>query len=456
MSILKEKTMEEIILHGINSDIEQLRECGFPCPENPHVDRQTFLGDAGRADLVITGNDTQGNLVVYVYELKRASVGFKDLPQITRYMAVLRAWVAEQVGVDIDSSELNSSVLGILIGSEVNKDVADWPAGNVDFLRADYDIFGAISFSKVSDFLNHEKQAEKVKLKNPSNEFQAINSRPLLRFAPEIADQVHIFRDKKLKSQVINTPWTAGPWRRDPNEGVRIYGPSLGHALAKTYDHSLNGIGVAHLTGGKNKADAILISSAPEMFHALIELADFFHEKVGKDNPRAVSAIRRALGIDSTILPPANDIDGPKRYIAAGWHVEEKKSGYKLHHETGKSFIVKWQDISGQKCKPDRAFAAALLNYAIDKRLPDSISPPSSDDFQRLALQSIEQLNPHDPMFGIELKELKSTYSCRHCDFSLHHFGTRAKAIKLIDHDHDCPVALLRQALLKSPEVAEA
>ena len=69
----------------------------------------------------------------------------------------------------------------------------------------------------------------------------------------------------------MNQMYTPGPWRvgQTNHGGCRIYSDSHEHAIARTYGHDLNGIGVCSLTGPENKADALLIAAAPELLAAL-------------------------------------------------------------------------------------------------------------------------------------------------------------------------------------------
>lgn len=66
-------------------------------------------------------------------------------------------------------------------------------------------------------------------------------------------------------------PWHIGP---KPHGHCRIYATGEGHAIARTYDTEMNGIGVCALTGPMNEANARLIAAAPELLDALTQIVE--------------------------------------------------------------------------------------------------------------------------------------------------------------------------------------
>lgn len=97
---------------------------------------------------------------------------------------------------------------------------------------------------------------------------------------------------------------TPGPWftLKKPHGHCRIFAPSEGHAIARTYGPELNGIGVCSLTGPQNEADARLISAAPCLLSALqVLVRDCSAVNAGIELEPAIyqaqAAINKATGV---------------------------------------------------------------------------------------------------------------------------------------------------------------
>lgn len=87
------------------------------------------------------------------------------------------------------------------------------------------------------------------------------------------------------------------------------------------------------------------------------------------------------------------------------------------------------------------------LHYLYTKR------SPTKDDltFELQKIQeikkAIDDLNINYSLFGIDFQDEMATYDCIYCSFSMEFYGTTRDAMELINHDHDCPVTILRNLL---------
>ncbi|MBB5320441.1 hypothetical protein [Marinobacter oulmenensis] len=146
--MITENIIETAIFEGFK-DQSQLRDRGLPLPGNAGVFRQVRFGDYGIADLVALGEE-KGERRVYVYELKRGSIGFRNIKQITRYMAAARLWLI-QMGILKEGDErLNSAIVGVLIGTKVDPAMYGFIGRNIKVLQAELHAFEGVKFRDFS------------------------------------------------------------------------------------------------------------------------------------------------------------------------------------------------------------------------------------------------------------------------------------------------------------------
>jgi hypothetical protein len=146
--LITENIIETAIFEGFR-DQSQLYDRGLPLPDDAGVFRQVRFGDYGIVDLVALGK-TMSTRCVYLYELKRGSIGFRNIKQITRYMAAARLWLVQMGFFNEGDKRLNRAVVGVLVGTKVDPAMYGFIGENIKVLQAELCAFEGVKFKDLS------------------------------------------------------------------------------------------------------------------------------------------------------------------------------------------------------------------------------------------------------------------------------------------------------------------
>jgi len=161
---INEKDLEELLYEVLKERPLELIEQGFPIAENFELARQLNLGKYGRADLVASA-EYQGELFIFIYELKARTGHLEHLEQLSKYMGGIYDWLIDQTGGQVDLDKVN--IEGFLVAADFDIPLCGWLAGNIKFVEWSVDHIKGLVF-EYNRFKYYSNQSPgKVKLELP-------------------------------------------------------------------------------------------------------------------------------------------------------------------------------------------------------------------------------------------------------------------------------------------------
>jgi hypothetical protein len=146
-----EKQIEDVIYEGCVKNPDEMRKRGFCLPLNCKIYRQIRLGEYGIADIISIGKNENGELSIYVYELKKDFVNVGDLLQLTRYMGGVVDWLLSVTNYDYNQKN-NIDIKGFLVAPQNNLELLggwlDWQS-NIGVIDITLDPFEGMVFKKI-------------------------------------------------------------------------------------------------------------------------------------------------------------------------------------------------------------------------------------------------------------------------------------------------------------------
>lgn len=142
--MMTEKGLEDFLFNAIAQDLNELSQRGFPMPYHPNFYRQVKLGDYGVVDILAIGrNKETDKLEIYLYELKRDSVGAINIPQISKYLGAVDNWLSEHNPID----EVYS-LTGFLMAPKFDSFLSYFVSPNIYFYSIEYDPYKGVRFEQ--------------------------------------------------------------------------------------------------------------------------------------------------------------------------------------------------------------------------------------------------------------------------------------------------------------------